>query len=294
VAHGINNFGQIVGTYRDNAGVFRGFLLAGSQFTTIDPPDSRQTELVGINDLGQIVGRFSSAAAPVANFLRTHGVFVTLASLSPSSFVRGLNSRGQIVGDLGGADPEDNRGFRLEADGAIADLFVSGSGFASALGINVLGEVVGYANYPPTKIQGFLLAYGTYTLIDVADSINTQATSINSRHQIVGTYVDRSGGTNRTRGFLFTPSNESADVSGSASADGARVPPAPVIFDSDLTAWTLGPGQEILHNGAQAGGGYGSQILWYQGSIYVLGDDSNWWRWTGSGWAFAGPNDPSL
>jgi hypothetical protein len=75
-----------VGTYRDNAGVFHGFLLAGSQFTTIDPPDSRQTELVGINDFGQIVGRFSSAAAPVANFLRTHGVFVPRVGSAEAAF----------------------------------------------------------------------------------------------------------------------------------------------------------------------------------------------------------------
>jgi hypothetical protein len=66
-----------------------------------------------------------------------------------------------------------------------------------------------------------------------------------------------------------------------------------VIVDNALAIWTLGPGQEILRGGVQVAGGYGSQILWYQGSIYVLGDDSNWWKWTGSTWAFAGSNDPS-
>jgi uncharacterized membrane protein len=210
--------------------------------------------------------------------------------------LHGINSRGQIVGVMGPGEPEEDRGFRLEARGDIATLAFPGSTFTSANGTNMLGEVVGHTDGVPPgeKLRGFLLAYGTYTLIEVPGSVGTSAYAINNRHQIVGGYTDRSTGTNRQRGFLFTPSNESADLSGSASADGSRVPQAPAVFDSDLTPWTLGPGQEILHNGAQAAGGYGSQILWYRGSIYVLGDDSNWWRWTGSMWAFAGPNDPSL
>jgi hypothetical protein len=55
----------------------------------------------------------------------------------------------------------------------------------------------------------------------------------------------------------------------------------------------VGPGQEILRDGVQVANGYGSQILSYQGSIYVLGDDYQWWRWNGVTWEFFGPNDPS-
>ena len=36
---------------------------------------------------------------------------------------------------------------------------------------------------------------------------------------------------------------------------------------------------QILRNGVDTGG-VGSQLLWYGGVIYTLGDDSNWWRWT--------------
>ena len=77
------------------------------------------------------------------------------------------------------------------------------------------------------------------------------------------------------------------------SPSGTRLPPAPAIIDSDLASWTIGPNLETLRNGVHAGGGYGSTYLWYEGVLYVVGTDANWWRWTGSGWIFVGPNDPA-
>jgi hypothetical protein len=80
------------------------------------------------------------------------------------------------------------------------------------------------------------------------------------------------------------------------SPDRTRVPASPFIVDTDLAVWTLGLGgefREILRDGRQAAGGFGSQILWYQRVIYVRGDDNNWWRWTGNTWVFAGAQDPS-
>jgi len=67
------------------------------------------------------------------------------------------------------------------------------------------------------------------------------------------------------------------------SADGTTVPTASQIVDSNGAIWTIGPGSIILRNGG-ATGGYGTQILWKNTTIYVLGTDSNWWQWTGSGW----------
>jgi len=83
------------------------------------------------------------------------------------------------------------------------------------------------------------------------------------------------------------------DPSGSASPDGTRVPQSSSsIVDNNLAVWTLGSGEEILRNGVQVARGYGSQILWYQGTIYVLGDDNNWWRWN-NGWLFNSSSDPA-
>jgi probable HAF family extracellular repeat protein len=56
-ARGINDAGQIVGTFSDSTG-FHGFLNAGGSFTQIDVPDATNTQAFGINDAGQIVGLF--------------------------------------------------------------------------------------------------------------------------------------------------------------------------------------------------------------------------------------------
>src|ERR1700730_9815436 len=68
-----------------------------------------------------------------------------------------------------------------------------------------------------------------------------------------------------------------------ASPDGTMVPQlAAQIVDNQGAAWTIGANQAILRNGALAAKGYGSKILWTGGTIYVFGQDNNWWKWLGS------------
>ncbi|MFN2405794.1 MAG: phospholipase D-like domain-containing protein, partial [Pyrinomonadaceae bacterium] len=77
---------------------------------------------------------------------------------------------------------------------------------------------------------------------------------------------------------------------GTESPNNTRVPPATQIVDSTGAVWTLSSGN-VLRNGLSTGGN-GSQILYCNQLIYVLGTDSNWWRWTGSGWTNTGSVDP--
>jgi probable HAF family extracellular repeat protein len=60
-AEGINNSGQIVGSYDAGGQHYHGFLLNQGSYTTLDPPGSSPsffglTGAHGINDSGQIVG----------------------------------------------------------------------------------------------------------------------------------------------------------------------------------------------------------------------------------------------
>ena len=73
----------------------------------------------------------------------------------------------------------------------------------------------------------------------------------------------------------------------SASPDGTTIPAASQIVDNNGAVWTIGSNAMILRDGVHAANGYGSRIVWTSGTIYVLGTDNNWWRWTGSGWIWA-------
>jgi PKD repeat protein len=76
------------------------------------------------------------------------------------------------------------------------------------------------------------------------------------------------------------------------SADGTEVPPAAQIIDTSASVWTLAADLRVLRNGVQAANGYASRIFFYQQTVYVYGTDSQWWRWTGSGWAAYGTTKP--
>ena len=79
----------------------------------------------------------------------------------------------------------------------------------------------------------------------------------------------------------------------SVSPDGALVPTtASQIVDNNGAVWTIGSNGAILRNGVQAAYGWGSQILWKNSTIYVVGGDFNWWQWTGSGWINIGQSHP--
>jgi subtilisin family serine protease len=77
-----------------------------------------------------------------------------------------------------------------------------------------------------------------------------------------------------------------------ASPNGSTVPPLAQIVDDQGSVWTLGANQLVLRNGQHAAGGYGSRIVWTDSTIYVLGTDGNWWRWTGGGWTNVGATQP--
>src|SRR4051794_19255223 len=92
---GINNSGQMSGTYTDpRSGTAHGFLLSGGVFTPIDAPGATSTSLSGINASGQIVG-----FTDTYSFLLSRGVFTTIdAPGATGTIAYGINDAGQIVG----------------------------------------------------------------------------------------------------------------------------------------------------------------------------------------------------
>ena len=116
VFQGINNRNQIVGSFQDASGS-HGFFFDRGLFTTIDIllPDTFDTFVTGINELGEMVGGYQTGVFPVPtgvrSFVYSHGVFTTIHVPNEiNSSAKGINNRGQIVGEYVGTGPIN--GFR--------------------------------------------------------------------------------------------------------------------------------------------------------------------------------------
>jgi probable HAF family extracellular repeat protein len=99
-ATGINNSGQIVGTYTESSGKAHGFLKYRDTLVSFDYPGARSTDALGINDSGQIVGTYFDATNGLHGFIKDGDKFTSL-DFPDATFTAayGINNLGQIVGD---------------------------------------------------------------------------------------------------------------------------------------------------------------------------------------------------
>jgi probable HAF family extracellular repeat protein len=219
-AHGINDHGQIVGSYVDPAIMSHGFLLDNGHFTNIDASTlgARDTEAFGINDHSQVVGWYRDTAGNVHGFLFSGG------SYSPIDFpgatgtqAFGISLGGHIVG--GYFKPHEGHGFLLDRGRYKSVDFPDASFSTEAHGINTSvespvrpGEIIGqYLQGGSGGIShGFLLGSGRPGRpanpfnIDFpfgAAPGSTAAQGISRFGQIVGFYRDPN--TNLHHGFLL-------------------------------------------------------------------------------------------
>jgi probable HAF family extracellular repeat protein len=140
-AFGINDGGQIVGTYHDATGI-HGYLDSGGSFTSINVPGASNTYLSGINAGGQIVGNFNDATGRSHGFLDSGGSFTSISvpgALNTSA--NGINAGGQILG--GYATHNDGGGAFLYSGGSFTPFNIPGTILASPTGINAGGQIVG-------------------------------------------------------------------------------------------------------------------------------------------------------
>jgi uncharacterized membrane protein len=149
---GINNAGQIVGTYYTSS--------------------------------------VSSPNPPTFGFLDTDGVFSTISVPgSPATAANGINDAGQIIGSFRSGDFRSGHGF-LENNGVFTTIDAPGGSFTTAEGINNLGQIVGTFNNSAGFEGGFLDTNGIFTTIIVPGAVATGATGINDAGQIVGWFID--------------------------------------------------------------------------------------------------------
>src|SRR5262249_22991095 len=91
-AFGINESGQIVGTYVAGP-IGHSFLLSEGIFTTIEVPGATSITATGINDSGQIVGFYQDPTGVAHGFLLSQGIFTTIDAphLSTGTLASGIN-----------------------------------------------------------------------------------------------------------------------------------------------------------------------------------------------------------
>src|ERR1700692_4239840 len=73
-AYGINDAGQVVGSYFDATSV-HGYIYSNGNYTTLSFPGSTSTTLYGINNSGQIVGNYlpGGGSGVMQGFLYSNG-----------------------------------------------------------------------------------------------------------------------------------------------------------------------------------------------------------------------------
>jgi uncharacterized membrane protein len=93
----------------------------------------------------------------------------------------------------------------LDQGGTITTIDPFGSTFTQALGINNLGEVVGFYDDGMGVQHGYIDVGGLFTSFDPTGSVNTTINGLNDLGQIVGFYTDAN---DNVIGFVGTPTPE--------------------------------------------------------------------------------------
>ncbi len=195
---GINDFGQIVGTFIDASGRQKVFVRTGSRFDTVS-----DGQVTGINNLDQVAGSYGlfGGGSFTQQFHPLTRQFTDLTNLvSPfegSSLSGGINDFGALAGTDVYLSPEGLAGgvAWVEKGGTFTKL-PDLANFTEATGINDRGQVTGwlsngsglYIDGPDPKTVGFVDTNGTITTVSDPDGFATKPAAINNLGMVAGSY----------------------------------------------------------------------------------------------------------
>jgi probable HAF family extracellular repeat protein len=203
---GINDTGQVVGTYVPSAGgLDHGFIKAGNTITPIDYPGANFTQANAINNAGEIVGQHGPGGEA---YLKNGNSFTSFDYPGATyTYAYGINNTGQIIGSYRaevtvGPNTVQDFDHGLLINGTTVSSFdFPGARDTEGTGINDTGEVVGsYDTGTPGIFHGFLYEGNTFTAINVPGAKSTIVTGINNSGQILGDYRDSN---DDNHGFLY-------------------------------------------------------------------------------------------
>jgi hypothetical protein len=197
----INDWGNTVGFYANQAGTNHGFLDEDGVLTSASDPNTTSNppvnQLLGLNNNGIAVGFYNDAKgnAHAYEWNRKTGRFTAIDPFgSSSATATGINDHGTVAG------------FYAEANGNTAGFIMTGksshtvefpgSTNTQIFGLNNSGTVVGMYVGAHKSTHGFIYSNATYRTIDDPNGIgNTVVNGLNNEGAIVGFYTDAKGNT---------------------------------------------------------------------------------------------------
>ena len=135
----INKSGQIVGVGFITGSNFHAFLYSKGKMTDLDPFSGFQSTAMSINDAGEIIGTAATSSGPILTWLYSNGKLTNLSQTNEGDFI---NDNGQIVG----MTPSTGHA-ALYSNGAWTDLGAYQGHPTVATGINIKGQIVGFASF---------------------------------------------------------------------------------------------------------------------------------------------------
>jgi len=189
---GINNRGQIVGSYTGTDGLSHGFTLLNGQFTAFNFPGAAGgTFASNINDLGEIVGAYALTQNGTVHGFSFDGATYSTIDVPGSNYtvVYGLNNLGEIVGNYTNVGSIEH-GFSLKA-GVFTTIDFPGSNLQNYPSqVNDFGVIAGGYLDANSISHGFVYKAGTFTAINVPGALNTGVTGINDSGELSGYYCE--------------------------------------------------------------------------------------------------------
>jgi len=212
VAHGVNDLGQIAGTFELGNPNPQAFITNPGFLGTVSLGPAPYGALsIGsdVNNAQQLAGTSGHYQDTKRGFVRhVDGSFARLEYTNDSAFTSayGTNDWGAAVGQAQPFDGSQPVGVYWRLNGQIRDVYsVPGSTETSANGTNNWGWVVGTyrvgANGDPSSTQHGYAGWDAQHIwgVDVPGAVSTEVYDLTNQWEIVGTFQDTSG---HSHGFV--------------------------------------------------------------------------------------------